>query len=85
MAEPSNAEIMNELKSLGGQLQRIDTRLKAVEADMSVLRTAYASQGKALGDLLRSTPLPPPQPPDEDDLGEDTNPSFEIDPEDTKW
>lgn len=73
MPEPTNAEIMDELKGLGGLIQRLDNRLirmdnrlMLVEADMSVLRSAYANQGKTIGDLLRSTPLPPPEARSED-------------------
>jgi hypothetical protein len=97
MAEPTNAEIMVELKGLGGLVRTLDRRLKAVEADLAVLRSAYANQGKSLGDLLRSTPLPPPEPEkdlepiyedeedeDEDDTDGDTNPSIEAMPADFK-
>ena len=92
MAEPTNAEIMGELKKLGGLVRTIDRRLKAVEADMALLRSAYANQGKTIGDLLRSTPLPPPpEPPPEPPPGpdEETDPSIEINPndlpDDNKW
>jgi hypothetical protein len=33
MAEPTNAEIMGELKKLGGIVRGMDRRLKTVEAD----------------------------------------------------
>jgi hypothetical protein len=77
MAEPTNAAIMGELKKLGGLVRTIDRRLKTVEADMALLRSAYANQGKTIGDLLRSTPLPPPRP-EEPDPDEETDPSMEI-------
>jgi hypothetical protein len=83
MPDPTNAEIMAELKKLGAQVGRMDRRLRTVEADMSVLRSAYAQQGKALGDILRSTPIPAPEePPDDDEIEGDTHPSIEVPPED---
>jgi hypothetical protein len=86
MDEPTNAEIMTELQSLGGLVKAMDKRVRAVEADMAVLRSAYASQGKTIGDLLRSTPLPPPEaaptPEDDEEFDEDTHPSIEVNPED---
>ena len=89
MAEPTNAEIMNELKKLGGVVRGMDRRLKAVEADMALLRSAYAQHGKTLGDILRSTPLPPPDPNPPPDPDDETDPSIEIDPgdlpDDNKW
>jgi hypothetical protein len=99
MAEPTNAEIMGELKKLGGIVRGMDRRLKTVEADMALLRSAYASQGKAIGDILRSTPLPTEEPPDhDDDLGppeppdpdDETDPSIEVleddlPGDDSKW
>jgi hypothetical protein len=83
MADPTNAEIMAELQKLGGIVQRMDRRLKTVEADMALLRSAYANQGKTIGDLLRSTPIPPPLENDDDDDDDgDTNPSIDVPPED---
>ena len=84
MAEPTNAEIMAELKKLGGVVRGMSRRIKAVEGDMALLRSAYANQGKTIGDLLRSTPLPPPPEP-EPEPDEDTDPSMEINPDESKW
>jgi hypothetical protein len=90
MAGPTNTEIMNELKKLGELVRRMDKRLKTLEADMALLRSAYANHGKSIGDLLRSTPLPPPPEPPDIDADEETDPSMEIasdiiDPDDNKW
>jgi hypothetical protein len=85
MTEPTNAEIMVELKKLSNLVKKVVRRLKALEGDMAVLRAAYAQQGKSIGDLLRSTPLPPPEElpkfdeedeDDDDDEERDTNPSL---------
>lgn len=63
MDSPSNADLMHELLEIRRHLGDIDLRLKALEANVGVLRAAYAAQGKSLGDIeqqLRSTPPPPP-------------------------
>lgn len=58
MSSDDVQEILLALKEQRGLLVLMERRLKHVEADMAILRSAYVSHSKVLGDIMRATPVP---------------------------